>query len=181
MLWNMKRYQALGGREVNKVMAISHNEIRKYIVLSIAIVLLIIGIILIFTKVQSEGSIDISVPLFSGKIESGSTGLLLIFLSIPLFVISLYSVRSFKTITTKVIENKSDTITQSEKSVKDYSYIKKLIAVLFGWIFLGLMGYFAYFFHSVGNTTVSNVFIMVIAFSWMFVIMPTIGFIIDSF
>ena len=64
-------------------------EIRKLIALLSGIGLEIAGIILLLNQVQSTGIIDISSSIISGKIQSGSAGLLLCFLGLFVIIFSI--------------------------------------------------------------------------------------------
>lgn len=62
-------------------------EIRKLLILLTGIGLEVAGVVMLVNQIQSEGSIDINSSIISGKIQSGSAGLLICF--IGLFVIGL--------------------------------------------------------------------------------------------
>lgn len=75
------------GKDKFKINMWTPREIRKLLVLLTGVGLEVAGVVLIIKQVDTTGIIDISSSLISGKIQSGSAGLLICF--IGLFVIAL--------------------------------------------------------------------------------------------
>ena len=58
----------------------------KTIAMCIAAIMVIAGIAMVFIGTQGEGSIDLKAPFLEGKLQSGSVGVLLIFLAIVIII-----------------------------------------------------------------------------------------------
>lgn len=54
----------------------------KTMAMSMAAIMVISGVVMIFIGTQEGGSIDLKAPFIEGKIKSGSAGILLIFMSL---------------------------------------------------------------------------------------------------
>lgn len=136
-----------------------HDEIRKYIVLVVALGLLITGVIMLTSNISSQGSIDITTPLLSGKITSGNVGILLIFLSIFLFAITLGKTGSTKS--------------TSEAISKQSGAILKIILMLLGWGLEGVLIYLAIYFNNEGYNFYT-IFVMLAMYGGMALIVATV-------
>lgn len=146
----------------------NHDEIRKYIVLFIALGLLITGIVLLTTNLPSEGTIDITTPLLSGKITSGNVGILIIFLSIVVIALALKTKKQVNESSSKeIISNQS-------------KFIYRLVGVILGWVLIAIFGYGAYHL-SINDSPYTAVVIMYIVFAGVGMIFATIAFIGKSF
>lgn len=95
------------------------NEIRKLIAQLSGILFGIGGIVLMVAGVKATGKINISSNFISGEIESGSAGLLLLFLSF--FLIVIPSLR------TKYVSVQTDNKTEPKSDKKNTNDFTKLI------------------------------------------------------
>jgi len=140
----------------------SHDEIRKYIAIVIALGMLITGVILLTTNIPSEGSIDITTPLLSGKVTSGNIGILLIFFAMILFAVVLG----------KSAKNNSTV----EAISKESKFLRKLIVLIFGWALEVGCVYLAIYFNDLGKSY-STVFVLLSMGGGFAIIVATITFI----
>lgn len=73
---------------------ISAKDLQNWIILITGIVFCISGIVLIVSQTKAEGSIDIRMVIFSGKITSPNAGLFICFFGMVLIALSKISPRT---------------------------------------------------------------------------------------
>lgn len=111
-------------------------EIRKLIALLCGVGIEIAGVWLLVNQIQTTGSIDISSGLISGKIQSGSAGLLICFLGLFVIIFSIIGGRdligSYKV---------SESLTQERVGISLDNIIKKhiIIIIISGIFVVGLI------------------------------------------
>jgi len=68
----------------------SNIQLLKTIVVSTAVVMIMAGIVMVFTGIRDTGFIDLKAPFIEGKLKTGFTGIALIFLAIVLVLGSFF-------------------------------------------------------------------------------------------
>ncbi|WCT13073.1 hypothetical protein [Mucilaginibacter jinjuensis] len=63
-------------------------EVRRTMSTATGIILIIGGIFLLYKRINATGTVDIKSAIFNGKIESGSAGLITVFLGITIMLLS---------------------------------------------------------------------------------------------
>jgi ABC-type Fe3+ transport system permease subunit len=111
------------------------SDIRKLIALFAGIIFMFIGIVMVFNQIQATGSIDLSTTIISGKIQSGSAGLFICFLSIILILFSI--------LPGKIMQASKDKPNSPGESEKPRFLISKmsrgLLGIVIVWIIFFIM------------------------------------------